>query len=927
MTTAGIIQVALLLGVFVPLASFVFLAFRGARLGGKPAAGGRHPHYAGQPGLGHASDAAGHGHSAAGPGEPLAGWVATAAIGFSLLMSIIALVIWAGAPLDTRPGLEEGARQSAWLWAWLGHIPIHFGVKLDSLTIIMYLMVTLCATCIHVFSIGYMAGDPRFSRFFAFLSLFCFSMLGLVISSNLLFLFIFWELVGVCSYFLIGFWFEKKSASNAAIKAFVVNRVGDFGFMVGLGLCVIYLNTLSLESAAAHFESGAQRAGWVAGEPSAAAARVMSADAQRAGALFSTSVLGVTLATWLGIGLFCGAIGKSAQFPLQVWLPDAMEGPTPVSALIHAATMVAAGVYLTARVFTLLTPGALTFITVIGCITLGIAALMALVQTDIKRVLAYSTLSQLGYMIFGLGVGAWIAALFHLLTHAFFKALLFLGAGQVIAGTHHEQDLRRFGGLWSRMPRTAWTFLIAVLAISGAGIPWTPIGLGGFYSKDEILAVTYFRAFEWKAQPGHARGEAQQGDVRDDGRAGQGHVLAGSASARHRPPERSEAPSFGSQAALRSAAGSSVASLPQNHAGWALAPFVTEGAAHEPPAEPAPPTAADDHHAPGLAARYPRVSALSWWLFVVPLVVAYITPFYMGRCFVLTFMGRPRDPHVHEHAHETRLMYGPLLVLAGMTIVSGCLPLFRSFVAYAAPAGAGLAPAIDAHHGLPHSVHDVLPLMVGLAWVLGLGGAYLLYRDGLATAERLRQLPLLRQAHAVLTEKFYFDHLYGALFVGGAKVFAVVCRLFDAWIIDGIVHALAYLTERIARFSGVALDNGGVDGAVNGVGRLCWVLGGALRQVQTGVIRNYVLLAALATVALLLSFWSVPLGVAAVALGVSLIARNVTLLIVLAIATAIFAGWQREPAAAIVVLCGAVAALMLLGHQRDAGEDAAEPAT
>jgi NADH:ubiquinone oxidoreductase subunit 5 (subunit L)/multisubunit Na+/H+ antiporter MnhA subunit len=822
--------------------------------------------------------------------------VASGAIGISLLMSIIALVIWAGAPLDTRPGLEESARQSAWLWAYLGPIPIHFGVKLDSLTIIMYLMVALCATCIHVFSIGYMAGDPRFSRFFAFLSLFCFSMLGLVISSNLLFLFIFWELVGVCSYLLIGFWFEKKSASNAAIKAFVINRVGDFGFMVGLGLCVIYLNTLSLDTAAAHFESGARHAGWVAGEPSAAAARVMSADAQRAGALFTTPVLGVTLATWLGIGLFCGAIGKSAQFPLQVWLPDAMEGPTPVSALIHAATMVAAGVYLTARIFTLLTPGALTFITVIGCITLGIAALMAIVQTDIKRVLAYSTLSQLGYMIFGLGVGAWIAALFHLLTHAFFKALLFLGAGQVIAGAHHEQDLRRFGGLWSRMPRTAWTFLIAVLAISGAGIPWTPIGLGGFYSKDEILAVTYFRAFEWKAHPG-------QGG----------------------PAERSVVPSFGRQPAFASAAGASSAALPRNDAGRALAPFVQEDAGHAPPAGHAPGAHAA-HQATDLAARYPRVSALAWWLFMVPLAVAYITPFYMGRCFVLTFMGRPRDPHVHEHAHETRLMYGPLLVLAGMTIVSGCLPLFRSFVAYAAPGAAALSPAIDAHHGVPHGVHDVLPLMVGFAWVLGLGGAYLLYRDGLATAERLRQLPLLRQAHAVLTDKFYFDHLYGALFVGGAKVFAVACRLFDAWIIDGIVHALAYLTERIARFSGVALDNGGVDGVVNGVARLCWVLGGALRQAQTGVIRNYVLLAALAAVALLLSCWSVPLGVAAAALGVSVVARNITLLIVLAVATAIFAGWQREPAAAIVVLSGAVAALMLLGHQRDAEEDAAEPA-
>ena len=230
----------------------------------------------------------------------------------------------------------------------------------------------------------------------------------------------------------------------------------------------------------------------------ATAAAVPASRVEKAAELFSTSGLGVMLATWLGICLFCGAIGKSAQFPLQVWLPDAMEGPTPVSALIHAATMVAAGVSLVARIFTLLTPSAQLFIAVIGCITLTMAALIAIVQVDIKRVLAYSTLSQLGYMVFAIGVGAWIAALFPLLTHAFFKALLFLGSGQVIAGCHHEQDMRRMGGLLRKMPRTGWTFLIAVLAISGAGIPLTPIGMSFLQEQSEgaIDLVGLFMAAE-----------------------------------------------------------------------------------------------------------------------------------------------------------------------------------------------------------------------------------------------------------------------------------------------------------------------------------------------------------------------------------------------------------------------------------------------
>ncbi|MHC5035064.1 MAG: proton-conducting transporter transmembrane domain-containing protein [Planctomycetota bacterium] len=309
-----------------------------------------------------------------------------------------------------------------------------------------------------------------------------------MVSSSLLFLFICWELVGLCSYLLIGFYFDRAYASAAAIKAFVTNRVGDFGFIIGLMLVFFQLGTLDLDQAAAAF-AGQYAAGT---------------------GIFAThfTLFGWSLATIMGIGLFCGAMGKSAQFPLHVWLPDAMAGPTPVSALIHAATMVAAGVYLVARVFRLMTPEALMFIAVIGCLTLTLMALVAIVQVDIKKCLAYSTLSQLGYMIFAMGCGAWIAALFHLITHAFFKAMLFLCSGQVIEGCHHEQDMRKMGGLYKKMPVTCWTFFIGVLAISGAGIAGTGIGLGGFFSKDEILAVAYTRAYEWEHEkhqesPGH----------------------------------------------------------------------------------------------------------------------------------------------------------------------------------------------------------------------------------------------------------------------------------------------------------------------------------------------------------------------------------------------------------------------------------------
>jgi len=296
-----------------------------------------------------------------------------------------------------------------------------------------------------------MEDDAKYKKYFSYLGLFTFSMLGLVLTNNILIMYVFWELVGVSSYLLIGFWYEKPAPQEAAKKAFIVNRIGDVGFFLGIMIIFITLGTFTFTDVFAGIEAGKLSGGML---------------------------------TAAGILLFCGAIGKSAQFPLHVWLPDAMEGPTPVSALIHAATMVAAGVYLTARIFVMLSADALTFVAFIGAITAFISATIAITQNDIKKVMAYSTVSQLGYMIMSIGIGAMSFGFFHLVTHAFFKACLFLTAGSVIYGMHHVQDIREMGGLRKKMPVTYYTFLIATLAL--CGVPLT----SGFLSKDSILAAT-----------------------------------------------------------------------------------------------------------------------------------------------------------------------------------------------------------------------------------------------------------------------------------------------------------------------------------------------------------------------------------------------------------------------------------------------------
>ena len=399
-------------------------------------------------------------------GRRLASGAAIAGMTGSLLLSCAALV----RALDA-PGRHLLCNLT---WFELGG-PVRIGWLLDPLTALMSIMVCFVGLLIFVFSLGYMKDDGNFTRFFCFLSLFAAAMLGVVVSNSLLLLFVCWELVGLASYLLIGFWFHKPAAAAAAKKAFITTRIGDLGFL--LGLIWLYDATGSLLL----FDGGRG---------------VLEAPAL-SGLASLAPVGGIAAATAIALLIFCGAAGKSGQFPLHVWLPDAMEGPTPVSALIHAATMVAAGVFLVARVFPLFEVDrhiqgvpvhALSVVAAIGAVTALLGAAIAVAQNDLKRVLAFSTVSQLGYMMMALGVGSWVAAVFHLLTHAFFKALLFLAAGSVIHAAHHEQDIRRLGGLRPRMRITFATFCVGTMALAGV-----PFVFSGFWSKEAILHA----AFEW----------------------------------------------------------------------------------------------------------------------------------------------------------------------------------------------------------------------------------------------------------------------------------------------------------------------------------------------------------------------------------------------------------------------------------------------
>ena len=554
-------------------------------------------------------------------------------------------------------------------WLVVGDFQIDLALKLDPLSLLMVLVVTGVASAIHVYSWGYMHEDPGFSRFFACLSLFTFSMLGIVLAGNFIELFIFWELVGVSSYLLIGFWYEKPSAADAGKKAFITNRLGDFGFLLGILTVWAALGTLSISDLQAK----------VTADPAA---------------------LG-SVATAAGLLIFCGAVGKSAQFPLHVWLPDAMEGPTPVSALIHAATMVAAGIYMLCRVFFLLNADALLVISWVGGFTALLAALIAVQQDDIKRILAYSTLSQLGFMVMGVGLDGPQQSMFHLTTHAFFKALLFLGAGSVIVAMHHEQDIWKMGALKKKLPTTYWTFLAGTLAIAGVPV------FSGFYSKDSILA---------KAVEQHAYGR-----------------------------------------------------------------------------------------------------------FVLGVIVAVLTTFYMFRLFFVVFHTNARSEPA-SHAHESPpVMVIPLRILAVLSFLGGFIGIENIYGRQVFAPGAEPEHALSTVQQLVGPiVHAPLAASFGiLAAAAGLGLAYILYAK--AQSDPLPQK--LGAASQWMRDRFYFDELYEATFIRVHDLVATIADWIDRWLIAGL--------------------------AVRGLHGTTELLGRTLRQVQTGNLQTYAFLFALGVAFLL----------------------------------------------------------------------------
>ena len=684
-------------------------------------------------------------------------WVAVGLLGIAEFLALrIFFHFW-------RLGDPSHRIEAQVTWLDLGAFHIEAGILVDGMTAVMLMVVCTISFLVHLFSVGYMHGDRRYDRYFAFLGFFTFSMLGIVLANNLFFLYISWELVGLASYLLIGFFFDRPTAAAAGKKAFLANRVGDWGFWMGILFFFTICGSLNYFELFAHIHAG---------------------------------TIGGGLLTAAGVLLFCGCIGKSAQMPLHIWLPDAMEGPTPVSALIHAATMVAAGVYMIARLFPLFSTDALLVIAYVGGLTAFVTATIAVVKTDIKRSLAYSTLSQLGYMVMAVGVGAAIGGMFHLTTHAFFKALLFLGSGSVIHAVH-SQEMPEMGGLRHKMPITFVTMLIATMAISG--VPF----FAGFYSKDAILA---------------------------------------------------SALAFGME-------------------------NPNEG-----------------------------IPFLQYIPFVLGILAAGITAFYMFRLIFLTFTGKPRVQEKYDHAHESPwTMTVPLMILAVLSVIGAgwkgpsdgwfarlCAPYDVPAIAaeyeigeqghelmvamtahgdahdpapaeqaaaghddgHSNPAQAGhgeeaaatprgeAAPGEvahgagqdDAHHDIHHTAHVRAMIMSILVAGLGIFLSCLTYVARKIKAEEVQgRLP---GVHHVLQKMYFFDEIYAATVYRWLLAWNALCAAFDKYVIDGIVNGTGYLTRFVAWLSGL-FDNFVVDGLVNGLAAVFQGAGESLRRIQTGRLQTY----------------------------------------------------------------------------------------
>jgi NADH-quinone oxidoreductase subunit L len=605
-----------------------------------------------------------------------------------------------------------------------GAFSIPIALRLDPLTATLLTIITGVGLLVAIYSIGYMHDDPGYPRFFALVAMFVFSMSMLVAASNFLLVYVFWEAVGACSYLLIGFWYTKPEAARAAKKAFLVNRVGDFGLAIATFLLWMTYGTLDFHDT--HLADGTIVEGILG--------QIRLAD--------EAGYVGGAVGTAICLLMLLAACGKSAQMPLHVWLPDAMEGPTPASALIHAATMVTAGIYLITRSAPLFVgcPGALAMVSIVGATTALVAALIATVQNDLKRVLAYSTISQLGYMFVALGTGTMLgftAAIFHLVTHAFFKALLFLGAGSVMHAMGGVIDMRRFGGLRHVMPITAATFLVGACAL--AGVP----PFAGFFSKDEILATLHA-----KAHP-----EAHGSD----------HAEAGSAG--ERPRDSSGQLGVAAPSPFRPAS------------------MTTRSARRRAPGEHGSTT-----EKVGLdALDHPSTWRLLFWM---SLLTAGLTAFYTFRAVFMTFTGPVRVPkEAGHHAHESPpAMTSPLLVLAVLSAFSG-LVLFvtNALSSFLAATPSLTAPAV-ARTAVPHVFHWDIAIQGTLAAAIGMAVAAIGHLGRRSDSPQMERY--LGPLGALFANKFYFDQIYAALIVKPLEALAMVTAFFDRAIVDGTVDAI-----------------------------------------------------------------------------------------------------------------------------------------
>ena len=684
------------------------------------------------------------------------------------------------APAAGTPAAAAGEDLAAKAAGRPSMLPFSIGIDLrfDPLTAVMLTLITCVGLLVAVYSIGYMHGDPGYPRFFALVAAFVFSMSMLVAASNFLLVYVFWEAVGACSYLLIGFWFAKPEAAKAAKKAFLVNRVGDFGLAVATFLLWMTYGTLNFHDTT--LADGSVLPGILG------ATRLGDASAY-VGGIVGTSIC---------LLLLLAACGKSAQLPLHVWLPDAMEGPTPASALIHAATMVTAGIYLIARSAPLFAgcPGALTAVSIVGATTALVAALIGTMQNDLKRVLAYSTISQLGYMFASLGTGTLLgftAAIFHLVTHAFFKALLFLGAGSVMHSMGGVIDMRRFGGLRRIMPVTAATFLVGSLALAGVA------PFAGFFSKDEILATLHAKG--WPDAHG------AHGDEHHDGGPAGGHARL------PLPPGKGRGE------------GASVDSSREHASREGASPFrlasVTPTPAELAAGHPLPPAVALD----GLDT--PRTWRILFWM---SLVTAGLTAFYTFRAVFMTFTGPTRVPdEAGHHAHESPpVMTLPLVILAVASAVAGWWLFSTHLLAdFLAKTPSLAAPAIAAT-AVPHAFHWDLAIQGSLAAAVGIVIAALGHLGRRSDGPQMERF--LGPLGTLFANRFYIDQVEAALVVRPLQVLAGVAAAFDRYVIDGFVDF---------------------------VGRIPVALGALVRRSQSGLMQRYAVGGALGALLLVAALW------------------------------------------------------------------------